>query len=126
VTGPAVEHEASQPSWACRACEQDWPCAPAKVELREQYNDNEPGLIALLALLMWDAFDDGLCPAAQRQQPIPPALRERFLDWADPLFGTAGPGPTRRRSHMLRKGLADQLAQHGDDMKAMVVDLEGT
>ena len=79
----AVEHVAIRPDWTCGACGDgvQWPCAPAKVQLCEEYGRSDGRLLLYLALCMWDAFVDGLCAAVQRQHPVPPILRERFLDW---------------------------------------------
>ena len=78
----AVEHVATRPGWTCGACCEEWPCAPAKVQLCEEYSGSDGRLFLYLALCMWEAFADGLCAAVQRQHPVPPILRERFLDWA--------------------------------------------
>ena len=77
----AVEHTASRPTWTCGACGGEWPCAPAKVQLSEEYGDDEGALLVYLGQCMWDAFDDGVCAPYQRSCPVPPALRERFIDW---------------------------------------------
>jgi len=79
----AVEHVAIRPDWTCGACGDGtpWPCAPAKVQLSEKYSKSDGDLLIHLAVCMWEAFDDGLCAVVQRQQPIPPDLRTRFLDW---------------------------------------------
>lgn len=78
----AVEHVPIRPDWTCGACGNGtpWPCAPAKVQLSEQYSQREGKLLRYLAERMWDAFADGLC-AVQHQHVVPPVLRERFLDW---------------------------------------------
>jgi hypothetical protein len=86
-----VEHLATQPGWACGVCGEEWPCAPAKIQLSEEYADNEGALLVYLGKCMWDAFRDGQCPPHESNLPYPPTLRIRFIDWVVlPLIGRGG------------------------------------
>ncbi len=79
--GLEVEHTPSRPKWVCAACHGDWPCAPAKTHLSEEYEGAEGALLMYLGFVMWDAFDDGLVPIGEDRHVVPPTLRERFIDW---------------------------------------------
>jgi hypothetical protein len=59
-----------------------WPCAPAKVDLAEEYVEERLGLILYLTIQMLDAIDD----SAANKVPDPADLHDRFLGWA---IGTA-------------------------------------
>ncbi|WP_433792672.1 hypothetical protein [Actinoplanes sp. CA-252034] len=59
-------------------CGEPWPCAIAKVELAEQYQDFPHGLSVLLGSYLIEAIDDWAAGASG-----PPAdLYERFVGWA--------------------------------------------
>ena len=74
---PLTWHRADRPSWYCVICDQPWPCAPAKVELAEEFlNDRVSGTI-YLAMCMHDAIDDNF----YRAGPAPAELWNRFLGW---------------------------------------------
>jgi hypothetical protein len=77
-----LEHTPTRPGWSCSACLKAWPCAPAKVQLSEQYVGNVTALRIYAAQQMWDAIDDSTLTALG---PSPYGLRERFLDWIDAL-----------------------------------------
>jgi len=73
---PRTEHTAIRPSWDCTACDQPWPCANAKVDLRFQYR-NSVGLGLYMASCMHEAIDI----YAASTEPLPADLYERFLGW---------------------------------------------
>ncbi|MEV6601886.1 hypothetical protein AB0M36_34270 [Actinoplanes sp. NPDC051346] len=56
-----------------------WPCAVAKVELGEQYQDVPHGLSVLLGSYLIEAIDDW----ADETGGPPPDLYERFPGWTD-------------------------------------------
>ena len=45
---PRTEHVGVRPHWDCRVCGGPWPCATAKVELAEQYQNFPHGLSVFL------------------------------------------------------------------------------
>lgn len=66
-------HRATRPAWRCVVDGMDWPCAPAKQQLIEVYDDRA-ALTALLGSLMARAADDlGVAD--------PTDLYARFLAW---------------------------------------------
>ena len=74
---PRTWHRAARPSWDCAVCCEPWPCAPAKVELAEEYlNDRVSGTI-YLAMGLHDAINDSFYLAG----PAPADLWNRFLGW---------------------------------------------
>lgn len=84
---PRTWHRADQPSWDCVICHQPWPCAPAKVELAEEYlNDHVSGTV-YLAMCMHDAINDSF----YRTGPEPAELWHRFLGWYVALGRSARP-----------------------------------
>lgn len=57
-------------------CREPWPCAPAKVELLEEYGAERTSLLIYLSLQMIDAIDD---MAANGRAPAD--LYLRFVGW---------------------------------------------
>ncbi len=74
---PQTWHLPRRPSWDCVSCRQPWPCAPAKVDMAEEFADNKVSLAVYLSGQMTDAVDDYLAT----KQPVPPNLYDRFLGW---------------------------------------------
>ena len=76
---PRTEHVYARPSWDCRACGEPWPCAPAKVELAEQYRN-----VAMLNLYLLSALremiDDFACGPIKAH--VPSGVYDRGLGWA--------------------------------------------
>jgi hypothetical protein len=67
-----IDHTAARPSWDCDACDQTWPCDPAREALRGEMSPAE------LAIYMWSCLDEAVFDLP----PTPPAeLFERFLKW---------------------------------------------
>lgn len=67
-----IEHTAARPSWDCLACDQTWPCDPAREALRSEMDR------VGLAIHMWERLDEAVFDLP----PTPPAeLFERFLKW---------------------------------------------
>lgn len=74
---PLTWHRAGRPGWDCAICHLPWPCAPAKVALAEEFeNDRVSGTI-YLALSMHEAINDSIHPAG----PVPAEMWNRFLGW---------------------------------------------
>ena len=71
-------HIAKRPSFDCTKCGQPWPCAPAKVELAEEYQGDPVGLGYYLGIQMADATDQ-----ATHNTGWGPVdnLYDRFLGW---------------------------------------------
>jgi hypothetical protein len=87
---PRTEHQPSRPSWDCQKCAQAWPCAPAKIELAEQY-ENRNVLFLYLASIAIEMVEDVY--GERTTGVLPGAIRERVIAWADPL--RAAPKPRR-------------------------------
>lgn len=68
-----ADHTPHRPSWDCHACEQPWPCDPAREALIGEM-ERKP-----LTIYMWDRFDEAV-------MELPPSsvveLFERFVKWA--------------------------------------------
>lgn len=71
-----VEHLPERPSWRCLACDNDWPCAPAKQQLAE---GNSP---TGLTVLMWGYMEDFSIDAGPGPLGEP---YQRFIAWAHAL-----------------------------------------
>lgn len=69
------EHTPHRPDWLCRACGQEWPCAPAKVRLGEQYAHRRR---IELALYMAAQLQDAL---AELPDDAGADLQTRFMAW---------------------------------------------
>jgi hypothetical protein len=67
-----ADHTPIRPAWDCLACEQPWPCDPAREALIEEMER------APLAIYMWEQLD-----GAVMELPPTPAteLFERFIKW---------------------------------------------
>ncbi|MEV4212908.1 flavin reductase [Micromonospora sp. NPDC049662] len=70
----AGEHLPRRPQWDCLACEQDWPCDPARVRLAEAYGDNRINLAMYVGSLLFVA-------TAELPDADPADLHERFVAW---------------------------------------------
>ncbi len=79
------DHPPQRPGWCCGVCGADWPCAPVKVTLAEQYVHDKTALTMYLALRYWEAIDDSLRPGGIK---LITHLRERFIGWTDALNGS--------------------------------------
>jgi hypothetical protein len=73
---PRTEHTADRPSWDCRVCTQPWPCANAKIDLRDEYQ-NSRGVGLFMALCMSEAIESFSGMTGR----IPADLFDRFLGW---------------------------------------------
>ncbi|WBB91638.1 hypothetical protein O7597_00910 [Verrucosispora sp. WMMC514] len=81
ASGGDAPHTPLRPMWCCRTCGQPWPCGPARLRLRAEYDGDRPGLSIYLAGLMHEAMRD-LYHLNARDAPAPAALFDRFLAWA--------------------------------------------
>jgi hypothetical protein len=71
-------HRAVRPEWSCVLCVRPWPCAQAKADLVEEYEDDGLSLYFYLAGQLWDAIND-----AFRHAELEPALLyDRILGWS--------------------------------------------
>ncbi|PZF95842.1 hypothetical protein [Micromonospora endophytica] len=95
--GAQAPHTPLRPMWCCRACGQPWPCAPARLLLRAEFDRNRTGLSIYLAGLMYEAMRD-LYHLNPHDGPDPKALFARFLAWAAPRRPAADP-PGSARHH---------------------------
>lgn len=66
-------HVAQRPHWICRACQQPWPCQPARGRLLAEYLDTPASLGLYLGALFQEA--------RHGQRP------ERVAELYDQLFG---------------------------------------
>jgi hypothetical protein len=72
VNLPGAEHQPAQPSWDCKACDEPWPCDPARERLTLLYSRTN------LAIVMVDR----LLEAARDVPTMQPAEAfDRFLAW---------------------------------------------
>ena len=77
TTMQRTEHHSGRPSWDCRACGMPWPCANAKVDLAQEFQ-NFPSVLAIyMSAQMHDALND----LTAHGEPPPLDLYERFLAW---------------------------------------------
>jgi hypothetical protein len=75
--GDQEEHTPHRPDWLCRTCGQEWPCAPAKVQLGEQYAPRRRIELALyMAAQLQDALAELPDPGPSRAE-----LQTRFMAW---------------------------------------------
>lgn len=71
------EHVPDRPGWTCRACNEEWPCAPARAGLTRQYATDPTSI----AMLMWTRLEE----FALDQGPGPlDAAFNRFIAWTRP------------------------------------------
>jgi len=85
-----TEHDAGRPSWDCRVCGQPWPCANAKVDLVEEYEQSRTMLILFMAACLAEAIDDLSAGGAS-----PADLYDRFLNWVRPAMSNPAAGSSR-------------------------------
>ncbi|MEU4244883.1 hypothetical protein [Actinoplanes sp. NPDC026619] len=69
-----LDHLPERPSWECKSCSMDWPCAPARNALADEYAADQ----LALAMLMWSYFEDFITDAGPGPQP---EAWNRFLGW---------------------------------------------
>ncbi|MFI5494464.1 hypothetical protein [Actinoplanes sp. NPDC051859] len=73
-----LTHTPRQPSLDCSVCDQPWPCAPAKVELSEEFHGNRTGLTIYLGTYMDSALREAI---TDHEWGRVDNLYERFLGW---------------------------------------------
>ena len=84
------DHQPVRPKWTCDSCGFPWPCAPAKVELSEDFARFPTSFAAYMAQFYALAFADH----AADLNGAPPDLWTRFMGWLpSPHVGANG---TRR------------------------------
>lgn len=68
------EHMPRRPQWDCQACEQDWPCDPARMRLAEEFGASRVSLAMYVG---------GLLDVALAELPTVATadLYERFVSW---------------------------------------------
>jgi hypothetical protein len=71
-------HLPEHPSFDCSTCGEPWPCAPAKVELSEEYLGDVISLAMYLSQHMAEAVDAAVRDRRWRQVDN---LYDRFLGW---------------------------------------------
>lgn len=71
------EHTPIRPAWTCSACGQDWPCAPGRDQLGQEYGDQRVNLAVYMATQLGHA-------AAELPRATPTQLYERFIAWTRP------------------------------------------
>ena len=67
-----ADHVWQRPSWQCRACDEAWPCPPAKVALTAGADR------VSLAMYMWGNLDQAVADLPRRS---PAELFDRFVGW---------------------------------------------
>lgn len=73
-----AEHLPQRPTWDCLACEQPWPCDPAREQLVTEFQHMRYSLTAYMAGQYGRALEDLRQSLAA---DIPPDLHERFFAW---------------------------------------------
>lgn len=63
-----------RPQWHCQACEQPWPCDPARVHLAEEFGANRVNLSIYVSGLLDMALEE--LPTADTAD-----LYDRFVAW---------------------------------------------
>ncbi|MGX6605130.1 hypothetical protein ACWKSP_23790 [Micromonosporaceae bacterium Da 78-11] len=90
MTDEAIEantsHRARRPSWDCVVCQETWPCAPAKVDMSEEYVNDRLSLMLYLSIKLIDAIDDSF----GNQGPRAVNLHDRIVGWAFSLPSRGG------------------------------------
>lgn len=76
---PKLEHIPTRPGFDCSLCEEPWPCAPAKVQLAEEYIGARPALMMYLSLQLYDALTEAIHDHDWKQVDD---LYDRFIAWA--------------------------------------------
>ncbi|MEO3816401.1 hypothetical protein [Plantactinospora sp. B24E8] len=77
---PGREHPPRRPTWTCRTCENDWPCAAARVKLPAEFRLDPLALFVYLGICLYEATAD-LCTLNPNPGPDPIVLHARFLGW---------------------------------------------
>jgi hypothetical protein len=70
----SIEHVPERPSWDCRRCGKDWPCDPARDELRREYAEYPTVTAFYLSSQQHDYLDD--TPDFSMDE-----LYDRFFGW---------------------------------------------
>lgn len=86
-----LPHVAARPGWTCQSCGQDWPCAPVRKEMVEEFTvdgTTRTNLMTFLAYQMALASDDLPVGAAGN-------IYDRFLGWAAGSFSRTTAGQQR-------------------------------
>ncbi|WP_433116022.1 hypothetical protein [Micromonospora sp. CA-246542] len=78
---PRRPHLPLRPLWLCRVCAAPWPCALARLALRQEYAHDRIALSIYLCTVLHDAASD-LYRLNPHDGPAPAALYVRFLGWA--------------------------------------------
>ncbi len=73
-----AEHVPGRPSWDCTVCGKPWPCAPAKVQLAEEYRESPLSLSVYLSSHLHDALTEAM---HAHEWGRVDDLFERFLGW---------------------------------------------
>jgi len=69
-----VEHVPDRPSWDCRACGEQWPCAPAQGALLVEF----AGFLSVLRIYMSAQLGSAV---DEIPEPVPVDLYDRFMAW---------------------------------------------
>jgi hypothetical protein len=72
-----MTHDYERVTWDCGTCGEQWPCAPAKVELAEQHPDPIDLEIHMLRLMKVASIELPLSACGY------PELRDRFVTWTE-------------------------------------------
>ncbi|MFI5492519.1 hypothetical protein [Actinoplanes sp. NPDC051859] len=74
-----LTHTPLQPSLDCSVCDQPWPCAPAKVELLEEFKGNLTSLMVYLGTYLDRAMREAV---SDHHWGRVDNLFDRFVGWA--------------------------------------------
>ncbi|MFI5494221.1 hypothetical protein [Actinoplanes sp. NPDC051859] len=73
-----LTHTPTQPSFDCSVCDEPWPCAPAKVELAEEYLGHGIALAIYMSIHLDNALREAI---ADHEWGRVDDLYDRFLGW---------------------------------------------
>ena len=76
-------HVPQRPTWLCRVCAEEWPCATARERLSVEYAADRVALNVYLGSALYTALDD-LYRLNPNPGPDPAVVFRRFLSWAPP------------------------------------------
>lgn len=98
------DHEPVRPTWNCRACGGEWPCAPACKAIGGKVDPDDRDRQFQLCVVMWGYLEKYVLDVGPGQDAF-----ERFIDWTHPtnirMIGTAEItrrlGVSRQRAHQI-------------------------
>ncbi|GIJ69956.1 hypothetical protein Voc01_048730 [Virgisporangium ochraceum] len=102
LRSPSVmsQHRVQRPEWTCRIDGENWPCPPARRQLRDIHKEDPDVLSRLLATL-------SMVAAVDLGTPSPALLYRRFVAWT--LGSATRCRVCQRRGHDVLPGLPPRV-----------------